>query len=726
MAFEDDAPPPSLVPPVDPTSLLVPDLPRPPSLGALASLVPPSTAGSVPPPPPSVRPGSIRPPPIRSLPPLPTLDPLLAEATAARETKDWDGALEAYKKALFVAPKDGATQASLYASVAEVKRAQGKPREAESSFEKALVASPRHLRSLDGLVAIATETDDPSRLAMARRRRADALEDADEKATELVLVADIEETRLGSVEKALATLEIASVHREDDPVILGRLRDLYAATRQWERLLETLDALVRVTDGAHERGAFRFAQADVVLGRLVRKDQPGRNEPRGLAFLELALDEDPQADRALSALVAVRTRREEWPELAAAYERLVDRLAGLEDRERAWEVCRKLGVLRRDRLHDGPGALDAFTGAVELRPDDVESRAALAELHAARGQRQMAVRELETVSRFAPLRAQTYRRLFELHQRAGRADRAWLSGTCLEELGASDMSHELLIEQFRPEGAVRPLTAVAEAWWDELLVAEGADPIVAELLAIVGETAIALRLEDPSKRPTVLDPARKKEPTSTISAIRTFVWAARALGVKAPDLYALGDVPSGIAAAQVSPPATALGHEVLSGRSVQELAFLAGRHLTYYRPAHYPLVFFPTLASLEALVLASMRVVVPAIALPAEGATLSEALGARLAPEAKERLAEVVARLDARGGRLDLRSWIRSVELTAARAGLLLAGDLRTAMRLTKDERRAIAELDAETRRGDLLAFCASEAYSALRERMGIAIRGSK
>ena len=85
-----------------------------------------------------------------------------------------------------------------------------------------------------------------------------------------------------------------------------------------------------------------------------------------------------------------------------------------------------------------------------------------------------------------------------------------------------------------------------------------------------------------------------------------------------------------------------------------------------------------------------------------------------------------MARLDARGGKLNLLAWIRHVELTAARAGLMLAGDLRVPMRMMKDETRAIGELSAETKRGDLLAFCASDAYGKLRERMGVAIHSSR
>jgi hypothetical protein len=53
---------------------------------------------------------------------------------------------------------------------------------------------------------------------------------------------------------------------------------------------------------------------------------------------------------------------------------------------------------------------------------------------------------------------------------------------------------------------------------------------------------------------------------------------------------------------------------------------------------------------------------------------------------------------------------------------LLLACDLRTVLRIVKEETRAIGELTTDAKRGDLLSFCASEEYGVLRERMGVAI----
>jgi golgin subfamily B member 1 len=653
---------------------------------------------------------------------MPAVEPILDHAAQLRVKGDLDGSLETYKKALILAGNTNhEAQASIYASIAEVKLTQGKKREAESNFEKALGVRPKHLRSIDGLIAIAKGEKEWDRVVTYRKKRVDAIDDADEKCAELCRIADVIESELKDAKLAAETLETALFHREADVGVLMKLKGLYTDLRAWTKLLDVLDQLVRGSEEPKHRGSFRFSQADVVLGRM-------RDEPRGIAFLEMALDEDPQCDRALSALVAVRTRREEWAELAAIYERLVDRHAGLGDRERAWEVCRRLGTIRRDRLLDGPGAVDAFVGALEVRPEDVESRAALAELYAAKGDRTGAVRELEIAARHVPVRAQTYRRLFELHQRAQRPDRAWLVATCLEELGASDVAHDLVVEQYRPEGAIRPTTALDPSWWDECLGAPGCDGIVKDILRAVGQAAIAQRLEDlaAKKKLPSLDFAAKHDKTSTVSVVRTFVWAARALGIPLPELYMLDEVPSGIAALWTPEPATAFGPQVRSGMTVQQLAFLAGRHLTYYLPEHYPLVFFPTLGDLSTLVLSAVRLVIPGISVPPPSGEGSAAgavdFSGKLDDEQTALLKDAVARLDARGGKLDLLTFIRSVELTAARAGLLLTGDLRTALRLVKEETRAIGELTTEAKRGDLVAFCASEEYGLLRERMGVAI----
>jgi tetratricopeptide (TPR) repeat protein len=666
------------------------------------------------------------PPPSRATQPsLPPLEPLLDLAQGARTRGAWEEALAGYKAALMVAPQgDAGVRASIYACIGEVKRAQGKPREAELNFEKALGADGRHRGALDALVELATEARETRRAIEWRRKRLAALDEPGDRVAELLAIARIHSTEPGDPRAAAEALEEAHAIDPRDRVVFDALRAAYESLHRWPRVVEVLAELADITEDPSERAALRFAAADVALGRI-------RDEERGLGLLDRALDDDPRHDRALNALVAVRTARAEWNALDAAYTRMVDRFARLGDVERAWDTCRKLGALRRDKTRNGPGAVEAFTGAVSCKPGDVDSRAMLADLHLARGDEGQAVVEFERIAQYAPMRASTYARLFALHQRAGRTDRAWLAGVASEELGAADMDQQLVVDQFRQDVPIRPSRSLDDVAWDELLRAPGADDVVADVLRAIVDAAVAARVEElrDSKKLVALDAARRQDAKSTVSAVRSFQWAAQVLSVEVPELYVMSNVPGGIAAVPVAVPSTALGPDVLRGLTAKDLAFLAGRHLTYYRPEHYVLIHYPTIGELSALFLGAVKLILPELAVPshlADAAARKRKLLARhVDKDAKKRLDEAVRRFDARDGRVDFDAWVKSVELTAQRVGLLLCGDLRVATARLRAETRNIAELTLDQKRGDLLAFCASEKLARARTMLSVDARSS-
>jgi golgin subfamily B member 1 len=159
---------------------------------------------------------------------------------------------------------------------------------------------------------------------------------------------------------------------------------------------------------------------------------------------------------------------------------------------------------------------------------------------------------------------------------------------------------------------------------------------------------------------------------------------------------------------------------VLRGPTAKDLAFLAGRHLTYYRPEYHVLVYYPTREELTNLLLAAVQIAMPEQSSPSLGApvrALHARMERRIGQHERAALADAVSLLDARGGRAALGAWIRSVELTAARVGLVLCGDLGSAASIVRSEARSIGGVPAEAKRGDLVAFCASRAHAALRVR---------
>ncbi len=170
------------------------------------------------------------------------------------------------------------------------------------------------------------------------------------------------------------------------------------------------------------------------------------------------------------------------------------------------------------------------------------------------------------------------------------------------------------------------------------------------------------------------------------------------------------------------PPATRLGRAALSGRSPFELAFLAGRHLSYFREEHFIRLLVSTIPDLEVVFLAGLSIANAGIPLASEVkrrvAPIARAIEPVLEPAALDRLRGQFLRFIEEGGRTNLQRWATAADRTAARAGLLLANDLGAA--------RAVLELEdpatADAKMDDLIVFLTSDRYAKLRQQTGLAL----
>ena len=177
-----------------------------------------------------------------------------------------------------------------------------------------------------------------------------------------------------------------------------------------------------------------------------------------------------------------------------------------------------------------------------------------------------------------------------------------------------------------------------------------------------------------SRQLPVLDKRFKQDPaSSTVTFAKTFGWAAQVLGVPLPELYVRNDVPGALAAVPASPPASVAGATVLTGFAPQELTFIVGKHLSYYRGEHYIKNLFPTLNELKVLLFAAVKVIVADFNVPPEMAQAVNQTAAELLkymqPVQRDGLRIVVQRFVEDGARADLKKWMQMVEVTACRAG---------------------------------------------------------
>jgi tetratricopeptide (TPR) repeat protein len=523
----------------------------------------------------------------------------------------------------------------------------------------------------------------------------------------------------------VAPLPLADPIAEEPAVEFASALSLRSSVRHAQQARRVVD-LRRERLRTIESGPARVRE----LLAIARTLQVELNDAEGaIAALEEARAIDPMRVGVLQALRRGFERVGRWEKAIDAIGALAELSVSPTDRA---ELRLAQGRIALDRLHDQERALAWLQTALENDPTNQRALEAFdalctrrAQSHHAAGEQGEAPAEPEVAASanpaYEPTDPAAYLNAFAVHWREGRTDAAFLAALALEELDACDVDQQILVDQFRSVVPIRARgTLDATAW--ELLCAPQSDPMLAKVFGQVARAAVATRLDQlvARRRLVALDPGARLDESSTASVVRSFRWAARVLGVDCPALYVVDPVPGDIAAVRAHQPSTAVGPSVLRGRSAKDLAFLAGRHLTYYRPEHQVVVYFPTSADLRRLLMATIELGAPGATGAAKDsavAGLRDRLNQRVTDAERVAITAAARHLDPQA---DLTAWARGVELSAGRAGLLLCGDLATATAIVRTETRPIAGLTPEDRRRDLVAFCASAEHVELRTRCAV------
>jgi hypothetical protein len=407
-------------------------------------------------------------------------------------------------------------------------------------------------------------------------------------------------------------------------------------------------------------------------------------------------------DPTVDGLVARATQARDWPRVV---ELRLDRVEGLASVAQRAEELIAIGRILQVELQDADGAVEVVEHARGLDPTRASVLEALRCAYEASG-------------RAPPIDPAEYAKAFATHRRAGQMDAALLDAMLLEEVGAAEPEHLAVVERSRSVGPVQVLKPLDAPAWSALR-APGFDGALAALLAAVHDAAVAVRVEEkPTSRRPRLDPATRLDPESTVSAVRTLHWAARVLGVECPDLYAAAEDSGDLVTRIPGPrPSLSLAPSLLSGTSTKQLAFRAGRALTWYRPEYHSMLHYPTLEDLRDLADATLAIagVEAGFSSSPSSGELARALGRHVGAEQRAAIDDAARSLRARGAELRLDHWIRSAELTAARVGLFLGGELKVALGGVRSQPSAPGRPSAERVASDLVAFCASRAHAALR-----------
>ena len=572
---------------------------------------------------------------------------------------------------------------------------------------------------LNALARIYEQTQDWEEFVRTKRRRLEMATGA-ERFDLLLEIGDVEFQKLKDRGRAGKTYVTALEERPDDRKLLTKLMQLYSEEKDWASLVEVVLRLAEWIEDPKQRAKYMHTAAIVSSRQLGEVDQ-------ALAFYDLAIEFDPTLSKARDEAIELRRQKGDHEGIETMLKAELEQAKHVQDRDKMVEVLDRLGEVYRTLLNEPELAIDAYEAAQAFDPEGKERGEILAGLYASDVTQYLdkAVTAQTQRLRADPYRADAYKLLRRLYTEARRPDPAWCLCQALCVLDLAEPDEERFYRRHRPDGPAVAQATVEEEDWAVRLTHEDCDALVTRVFTLIQPTIIRARTQslealgfEPGHR---VDLAAEPSPVS-----QTLYYAQGVLGFEAPPVFQNPNDPAGLGFLHADTPSIVLGRAAFEADVPdQSLAFVVGRHLTYFRPGYYVRHLVPTGTGLKAWLFAAIKQCVPQFPIaPDLQGQVNEALALMSGDfqgVQREILASTVSKLLQSGGAIDLKKWVAAIDLTADRAGFLLAHDLGVAaevMRATEDA----ASVSSKERLKEIVLFSVSEPYLELRQKLGIAI----
>jgi tetratricopeptide (TPR) repeat protein/tRNA A-37 threonylcarbamoyl transferase component Bud32 len=592
--------------------------------------------------------------------------------------------------------------------------------DALTQLEEAADLDPSNPEPLKSLASLYESKEDWEHVLKIKTRHLD-IATGDDRAQLLMEMGDTASAKLNDRTRAAKSYVAALEDRPDDRRLLTKLMQLYSEEKDWGKLIDVVLRLADFVEDKKQKAKYLHTAAIVSARQMGDLD-------RALEFYEQVLALDPGMDKALSEAIELTRDKGDHEGVERLLRRKLERATEAKDHETMLVTFTALGELYEKSLGWMDQAIDAHEAAQTLDPDNRERTELLARLYASDPEKYLdkAVASQMALLHQNPYRPDSYKLLRRLYTEVKKPDPAWCLCQALFVLNLAEPDEERFFKRMRSETAAAAQQALSDEDWLNLVMHADADPLLTSLFALIEPPIIAQRGQSLEAlgydARYAIDLARHPYPMS-----QTLNYAAGVLGMDPPPTFQNTNDPSGLSFLHAHTPAIVLGMAALSADvPMQASAFIAARHLSYFRPGMYVRHLIPSGTGLKSWLFAAIKMIVPQfpIATELEGPVNDalQALDTGMHGQARDHLARIVAKLLQAGAPLDLKRWVAGIDLTADRAGMIVAHDLETAVEIIRASDESSSAVPIQERQKELVLYGVSEPYFQLRKKLGIGI----
>ena len=356
------------------------------------------------------------------------------------------------------------------------------PEPAANHYRQALKAKPEHLPALRASIELARQTGQYQEAVVLLKHLRELSPTPPAQVKLSIQIGDVYLDQLSQPEQAAQAYQEGLAGARDNIELLEKLRRAFTRAEHYDKALEVLDQLVRLTPADRRRARFYQIAGDISAERL-------NNETRALDYYLQALDVSPLDKRAHAAAVKLLNHRRDWRRLAAISEKLLQRLpppiAGQEDWRSA--ILNELVQLYRYQLNDTKGAISASEHLLSIASGDLKVREDLARLYEAEGRFEDASALHQSLIADSPFSVDSYHALRRIYERQGAQDKALCLSATLDFLDEANDEEQALLAQQGKSLPIPGTSEVSEALYSHLLLHSHAGGLLGEMFSFVAE-----------------------------------------------------------------------------------------------------------------------------------------------------------------------------------------------------------------------------------------------
>ncbi|HEY7374044.1 MAG TPA: tetratricopeptide repeat protein [Polyangia bacterium] len=640
------------------------------------------------------------------------------------QRREWKDALALYEAILrdqrqTLSPSEAAEVAM---QMAACHNELGSPDEAFAAYIEAKTFDPKYRSALEALAAAYAAKGDWAAWVAERRQLADGA-DAEEKPSLEEEIGDAYADKLSDADKAEACYRAALELEPGRRSTLHKLLDVYTKQSRWQPAIDLLNQLAKIEEDPVVRARTHYTAALILRDELKLPDEAA-------SLLERCLDEAPDMTIAFEDLESLHRTAGDWKALAHSYRRMIKRLPTDAPHAFRLGLWTRLGDLAIKRLHDRKVALAAFEAAAALEPGDMSRQETLAHLYELSGPdtREQAIAAHQRLLARDPHRTDSYRALAKLYGDGEEIDKQWCVASALHYLKKADPAIDAIFRRHRPvqiKLAQRPFT---EEIWQRVQHPDE-DRMLGALFALSAPYLSAQLAKAPAAmglgRRHQIDIAVDRSP-----AVVAAVQIGEMLALPMPDLFRGENEGAQTVILNLQHKGHAKAALALAPstqrRNSFDLVFDLAAQMAFLRPERILRFVFGTPAGIEL----GMRAAIVLGAGPAGPLAGNPELNQIVAylrravtpPVASQIATAGRALIETRGEHIDVTKWLGATHLSAARAALVLTGDLGAAARVIMSEPIPLTPISVQKRLLDLVAFSVTDDYFACRRHLGLQI----